>query len=533
MDVLRTFLEQQPLLSMFLVIGLGYAVGQVDIRGFNLGIGAVLFVGLGVGILAPKAAPPALLGSLGLVMFVYGIGIQYGKQFFSSLATPFGLKVNALALSSHLVCIGVCFVAYAAFSVAPAHIAGLFAGALTSTPTLQAAISAAGNNEPALGYSVAYPFGLIAPILCLYFANVWLRPKIPLVMGAGLKLHEIVVRNAQVIGRPLAEISASLPSGVQIVVVREGEKNRVPAPDMVLNIGDVVGLAAESEEALTMAQLLIGESGTGQITQDRLDLDYFRLFVSKPAVVGVRLADLQLAGVAEFSIVHVRRGDVDLLPRPELVLEFGDRVGIVAPREKLNVVRAHFGDFIKGTTEFSYVSLGIGMTLGVLLGILPVPVPGVGNLSLGVAGGPLVVALILSRFGRTGNWVWTMPVSANITLRNFGLTLFLAQIGMVSGPKFISTVQELGPLFLVLGAAIILIPMIFNILVGHFLLRLQFDDLLGAATGGVGGNPAILAYASKLVTTDRTDITYATTFPAATITKIVLVQVMLAMMGNP
>ena len=189
MDILRTFLEQQILLSMFLVIGLGYAVGQVNIRGFNLGVGAVLFVGLGVGMLAPNAAPPALLGSLGLVMFVYGIGIQYGKQFFAGLTSPFGLKVNALALASHLVAIGVCYVAYAAFSVAPAHVAGLFAGALTSTPTLQAAIGAVGSNDPALGYSVAYPFGLIAPILCMYFANVLLKPKLAAATSAGLELQ--------------------------------------------------------------------------------------------------------------------------------------------------------------------------------------------------------------------------------------------------------------------------------------------------------------------------------------------------------
>src|SRR5512141_242383 len=138
MDALRTFLEQQPLLALFLVVGLGYALGGVNIRGFALGAGAVLFVGLGAGMLAPKAAPPALLGSLGLVLFVYGVGIQYGKQFFAGLTSPFGLKVNALAMSSHLVAVGVCYVAYAAFSVAPAHVAGLFAGALTSTPALQA-----------------------------------------------------------------------------------------------------------------------------------------------------------------------------------------------------------------------------------------------------------------------------------------------------------------------------------------------------------------------------------------------------------
>ena len=239
-----------------------------------------------------------------------------------------------------------------------------------------------------------------------------------------------------------------------------------------------------------------------------------------------------MAGVSEYSIMHVRRGDADLLPRPDLILEYGDRVGVMVKREDRDAVRAYFGDSIKGTAEFSYVSLGVGMALGVLLGILPIPVPGLGTLSLGVAGGPLVMALILSRFGRTGSWVWTMPVSANVVLRNFGLTIFLAQIGLVSGPKFIATVQQLGPLFLALGAAIILTPMLVNMLAGHFILKLRFDDLLGAAAGGVGGNPAILAFGSKLVPTDRTDITYATTFPAATITKIVLVQVMLAMMGK-
>src|SRR5512139_4047430 len=302
METLKTLLEQQPLLSMFLVIALGYAIGSVNIRGFNLGIGAVLFVGLGVGMLAPKAAPPALLGSLGLVMFVYGIGIQYGKQFFGGLTSPFGLKVNALALASHLVAFGVCYLAYAFCSVAPVHAAGLFAGALTSTPALQAAIGAAGNNDPALGYSVAYPFGLIAPIMCIYFANVLLKPKLAAVAGTGLELREIAVRNPQIIGRPLSELTAALPSGVQTIVVRQAHQNRVPAPEIVLNKDDVLAVAGESEDALDKARALIGESAAGRITKDRLNLDYFRLFVSKSAVVGVRLGDLRIPGVPEFSI---------------------------------------------------------------------------------------------------------------------------------------------------------------------------------------------------------------------------------------
>src|SRR5512137_1006596 len=531
METIRTFLEQQSLLSMFLVIGLGYALGGVNIRGFALGAGAVLFVGLAAGMFAPKAAPPAMVGSLGLVLFVYGIGIQYGKQFFAGVTSPFGLKVNGLVLLSHIAGIGICWLAWSAFSVKSSDVAGLYCGSLTSTPALQAAISAVGNNDPALGYSVAYPFGFIAPILCMYFANLWIKPKDLAPTGTGLELLEVVVRNPQVVGRPLAEVSAELPAGVRIFVVRQGNQNRVPAPDIVLAHNDVVALTGESEEALGSARQFLGEAATGQITGDRGDLDYFRLFVSKASVVGVSLGDLQIPGVPEFSVMHVRRGDVDLLPRPELVLEFGDRVGMMIRREHRDTARRHFGDSIKGTTEFSYVALGVGMSLGMLLGVLPIPIPGLGALSLGVAGGPLVVGLILGRLGRTGGWVWTMPFSANIILRNFGLTVFLAQVGMTSGPKFVDTVRQTGWVFLGLGAAIVLVAVIVNLLVGHFLLRLRFDELLGT-TCGVAANPAQMVFASKLTASDRTDVVYAMTFPTGTIMKILLLQVMLAMMGN-
>jgi putative transport protein len=529
MDTLRMFLEQQSLLSMFLVIGLGYALGGVNVRGFALGAGAVLFVGLGAGMFAPNASPPPIVGSLGLAMFVYGVGIMYGKQFFSGLTSPFGLKAIGLVLLSHLAGIGVCYVAYVGFSVAPAAVAGLFCGALTSTPALQAAIGAAGNNDPALGYSVAYPFGFIAPLFVMYFANLLIKQRPQAPTGTGLELLEVAVRNPKVVGRPLAAVSAELPAGVRPFVVRQGSQNRAPAPDIVLSQNDVLALTGESEEALERARQFLGEAATGQISRDRGDLDYFRLFVSKPSVVGVALADLQIAGVPEFSVMHVRRGDADLLPRPELVLEFGDRVGVMIRREHRDTARNHFGDSIKGTTQFSYVALGAGMALGMLLGILPIPIPGLGSLSLGVAGGPLVIGLILGRLGRTGGWVWTMPLSANFILRDFGLTLFLAQVGMTSGPKFLATVQETGLIFLTWGAAIVLVAVLFNVLVGHFVFRFRLDDLLGA-TCGVAANPAHAVFASKLVPSERTDIAYAITFPTGTIIKIVLIQVMLATM---
>jgi putative transport protein len=531
-DALQLFLEQQPLLTVFVVVALGYAVGGIDIRGFSLGIGAVLFVGLALGMFAPGSAPPALVGSLGLVMFVYGIGIQYGRQFFTGLTSPFGLKVNGLSLLSNLTAAGTAVAASALLPIAPAHLAGLFCGALTSTPALQAAIARAGGNEPALGYSVAYPIGLVVPILCLFVAGRRITLGLPAAAGTGLELREIVVRSPTVIGRTLGEVSAELPPGVQVVIVREGHHTKVPAPDIVLDHDDVVAVAGESETALEQARALIGEAAPGRITKDRLTLDYFRFVVSRHAVVGMRVADLAIPGASGFSVVNVRRGDADLLPRPDLILEFGDRVGVAAPRRDRDIVRAYFGDSIKGMTEFSYVALGVGMALGVLLGLLPVPVPGVGAIALGVAGGPLIVALVLGRLGRTGGWVWTMPVSANLTLRNFGLTLFLAQVGLTSGPKFLSTVQQFGALFLTVGAVIVLVPAVVSLLVGHFVLRLGLDDLLGATAGGVSGNPSVVAFASRITGSDRVDIAYATTYPGAVVLKIVLVQVILALMGT-
>jgi putative transport protein len=469
-----------------------------------------------------------MLGSLGLLMFVYGVGIMYGKQVFAGLTSPFGLKANALVLLSHISAIGVCFAAYAVLSVTPAELAGLFCGALTSTPALQAAIGTVGNNTPALGYSVAYPFGFIAPLIIMHFAHLWLKKRSPVSANAGLEFLEITVRNPDIIGRTLAEVIPQLPPGVQIVLVRAKGQNMVPAPDILIAENDVLALTGELG-ALERARQLIGDTAQGRIRKDRRDLDYYRIFVSRPQAVGVSLGDLEIPGVPDFSVVHVRRGDADLLPRPELVLEFGDRVGVMVSPEHREIARKYFGDSIKGTTEFSFVALGIGMALGVLLGILPIPIPGLGTLQLGIAGGPLIMGLILGRLGRTGSWVWTMPYSANIILRNLGLTVFLAEVGMSSGPKFLETVQQTGLLFLGLGAAIVLVSVPFNLVIGHFLFKFKLDDLIGT-TCGVAANPAHASFASKLVPTERTDIAYAITFPTGTIMKIILLQIMLAIM---
>jgi putative transport protein len=220
-----------------------------------------------------------------------------------------------------------------------------------------------------------------------------------------------------------------------------------------------------------------------------------------------------------------------LLPDPGLVLEYGDRIGVIAPREAIPSLRRHFGDSLKSTAEFSYVSVGLGMSLGVLLGLISVPIPSVGSFSLGLAGGPLLVSLLLGRLGRTGPLSWHIPLAANLTLRNFGLTLFLAAVGLGAGAPFVETVSKTGLTFLAVGAAIVLGAIVSVLLLGHYLFKMSTDELFGVASGATG-NPAILVYANRALPSERIDVTYATIFPSMTILKIVCVQVAIGVLGG-
>lgn len=206
------------------------------------------------------------------------------------------------------------------------------------------------------------------------------------------------------------------------------------------------------------------------------------------------------------------------------MLEFGDRIGVLTPPEQKDKVRALFGDTVKAAAEFSYVSLGVGMVLGLLLGLVPIPIPGVGTVTLGVGGGPLIVSLILGKLRRTGPMLWTMPLPANIVLRNFGLALFLATVGVNAGQPFVRTVAESGFTMLGIGAAILLTTVLIVLLVGHYLMRIPFDDLVGVASGATG-NPAILVYSTRQAPTERPDIGYAMIFPSMTIVKVIAVQI--------
>jgi putative transport protein len=389
---------------------------------------------------------------------------------------------------------------------------------------MQAAIEAAKNNDPAVGYSVAFPFGLVGAILCMYFMQLVVKPNTEASSGLGFETVEVAVHSAEMVGRSVGQVMSILPSGVKILLVRAGGENKHPDPGLILGNGDVLMLAGSDRVSLDAAREMTGEHATGRITGDRSNIDYVRVFMSKSNLVGTRVSDLKLP--VEATIMHVQRGDTAMLVTPDLTLELGDRVGLLTHRKAFQAVRKFFGNSIRGTTEFSYISLGIGMMLGVLLGIIPIPMPGLGTMKIGLAGGSLVAALVLGRLGRTWKLTWTMPLSANLTLRNFGLSMFLAQVGMSSGTPFVSVVQDSGVILLVVGALIVFALALTPLLIGHYVMRIPFDDMLGI-TSGVTGTPAILAYAYRSFPSDRVEICYAMIYPAATILKIVIAQVLI------
>jgi len=523
MELIKTFLEQQPMMALFLTIAIGYLIGEINIKGFSLGAGAVLFVALAMGWFAPKSAPAAMVGTLGLALFLYGVGIGYGKQFFVGLTSAKGLRANAMALIAVLLAGGVSLVFVKTIGVTIGHALGLFAGSGTSTATLQAAIAALSNNDPAVGYSVSYPFGVAGPILFLYIAFMLLKPKIQTSIGGGVEMLEIMVHNPEVSGKTVEEVMTTLPAGVQIVARRRHGVNEPATATCLLEEEDVLLAVAPSKEALGQASKSLGAVAPGHFVKDREHLDYLRVFASRPTVVGRALGDLELPGTNGSSVLHVRRGDADLMAREDLILEFGDRVGLLANRTDFTTLRKFFGDSIKGTAEFSYISIGLGMALGFLLGAIAIPLPGLGKFALGVAG-VLIVALILGKMRRTGGMNWTIPLSANLVLRNLGLTLFLAQVGMVSGPKFAATVSQTGFQMLGLGAVVLAAIVLPIMLLGLFVFRMPYDEVAGIVAGATG-NPAILAYSNRLAPTDQPDIGYAMIFPGMTIVKILFVEV--------
>lgn len=540
MAALASFLVEHPVITLFVVVGLGFLVGEIRLLGFRLGVAGVLFAGLGVGAASPGLAIPEVVPTTGLVLFVYTIGLAAGPTFFSS--GP-GWRASALALVALSTGAALTAALALALGIPAPRAAGLYAGALTNTPALAAVtdrvrelgrergdvledgLRAAG--QAVVGYSIAYPFGVLGALLAFQlFRRFWGEETVA-DEGGELAARDFRVRNRAAIGRTVEQASGDdADRGFVVSRVRHRGRVEVARSDEPLEEGDVV-VAVGDEAGLALAERRFGEPSDARLESDRSDLDLRRVFVSNREVVGRRIGELDLSGRLGAVITRIRRGDVELVATPETRLEYGDLVLVVANRSRLAEASERLGDSIRGTAETDFGAVALGILAGVAIGMVPLPLPGGGLVRLGLAGGPLLAGLVLGRIGRTGRMRWIVPTSASLTIRELGLILFLAGVGVNAGGGFVQTLADRGLPLLLAGAAVTGAVTSTSMLLGHFWLRLPFPVLVGVASG-IQTQPACLAYARDLTESDAPSVGYANAIPVAMVTKIVAAQTLLA-----
>ena len=541
------FLIQNQIVLLFTVIGLGYLLGSIKIGELSLGVAAVLFVGIAFGAFDNRLDLPEYIYVIGLVLFVYAIGLQAGPGFFASFQKR-GLRVNAsvVVILSFGALLSIVF--WKILGVPVPAMVGVFCGALTNTPALAATVETIKNmakdlppatvqlymNSPVVTYGLTYPFGVLGVILWFFLFSKFM--KIDPLKDAQPSESDIIfsrtfrVTNPGVIGKTVNEaLSFYERPGFVLSRIKKGDEISIVAPDTILSANELI-VAVGNATAQERARILFGVLSKKQldIGEDPGQYSYRRIFVSSNEVVGKRIRELALQKKFNATITRLRRGDVDFVPSEDTILELGDRIRVVTLRQNLEQVTKFFGDSIRSVSEADFLSLSLGIVLGVFVGTLPFPLPNGMTFKLGFAGGPLIVALILGRIERTGPITWSLPYSANLLLRQIGLVFFLAAIGTKAGHGFAVTFQTGGWGFIVAGAIITTAVALLTLFVGYKFFKLPMSAVMGIMSG-LQTQPACLAYANQQAQNELPNIWYATVYPAAMVAKIILVQLIISM----
>ena len=550
MQAVVEFLVEEPLLLLFIVSGLGYLLGHIKVKGISLGVAAVLFVGLAFGALSPDMRLPPILVDLGLIIFVYTIGLSSGPGFFASFRRK-GLRDNTfiflMLLLAALMTVAFAFLLNLKATVA----AGMFAGSLTNTPALAGILETIARvapadqllvleTEPVIGYSVAYPMGVIGLLIAIYTMQRVYRIDYKAeaktlrqynIVEQDLYTRTALITNPAAVGVPVSELFRQYQWDVVLSRIKRHGELALATGETTFDAGDEVTLVGTPEE-VDRAVAGLGEAASEQLELDRSDYDFRRIFVSNPTIAGRGLNDLDLPRTYGAIVSRVRRGDIDLLAHGDTVLELGDRVRVVAKRTDMPRLTALFGDSYKALSEVNLLSLSIGLAIGVLVGLIPIPLPGGVVITLGMAGGPLLVGLVLGAIRRTRGLVWTIPYSANLTLRQIGLSMLLAGIGIRSGYTFLTNFTASGGLQVFFAGMFITTTIAFlTLIIGYKVLKVPFGMLTGMLSG-LGTQPAALGFGLQQADNELPNLGYALVFPVATITKVIVAQLLLIFLSG-
>jgi putative transport protein len=532
-----------PLLLLFAVMGLGSVLGTLRWRGFSLGPAAVLFVALAFSAYDERLKLAAIVGQLGLVLFAYTIGVTAGPSFFATLRS--GGRSLALAVSLLVMAALTTLGAGHLLGLHGPVLSGVYAGSLTNTPALAASIAQLKSAAPTVGYSVTYLFGVLGMLVA---AAISLRTRTradrSLAEGATgaaasagaddevTHLEQRTVR-VDVEGLPsLVALEERYDNKVVFSRVMHGDVPGHPGTmdvasgGMTPAVGDILTIVGDARIVEQVARDL-GHPSSVPLVLDRSQLDSRRITVSKREVAGRSVEQLRLPRRFGATATRVRRGDIDLLATDDLVLQLGDRVRVVARREQMGQVAAFLGDSERGASDLNPVGFAIGLSIGLLVGAITLPMPHGGSFALGVAGGPLLVGLVLGRVQRSGRVLWTIPYQASNAVNQLGMLLFLAYAGSNAGHALSKAVAtDEGPRLLAVGVVVSGLTAAVMVFAGPRLAGIAGPRLAGQLAA-LDTQPAVLAYVNERSGADpRVNLGYALVYPVAMIVKVILAPIL-------
>lgn len=524
-----TELLHQGYFALCTILLLGITLGRIKIKGIAFDISAVIFVALifgHYGIIVPTD-----FQKIGLLLFIFTIGIQSGPGFFEAFQ-KYGrqLIVTAIAIvgAGSLVAAALATIFHLDFKI----VVGLLTGALTSTPGLAAAIESAQSPLASIGYGAAYPFGVIGVILFVRLVPKILKIDIKKAEEAyNRETHQsfprifarnFIVENTNLDGKTFGELEFFQMTEAAISRVMHQNTAVTPMAETVLHLGDVIK-AVGSQEALERIEVLIGKATQRQIPLNP-KYDVQLVLVTNKDVVNRTLKELRLIPSYNVTVTRIRRSGVDISPTPQSRLRFGDSLMIACEKENILRVIQCLGNEDKRLSETDVLPIFLSILLGILLGKLTLHLPDVTSLSLGSTGGILSVTIILSKIGRTGPIIWSISGTANQLLRQLGLLFFLSAVGTKAGASLVDTVMEYGPMLFIIGAFLTLIPMIVGVLLGHYVLRMNFLTLLGVITGAMTSTPG-LGTVDTMTDSNAPAVAYATVYPIALVCVIICAQI--------
>ncbi|WP_165459794.1 putative transporter [Klebsiella variicola] len=535
-------------LALVAVVGLW--IGNVKIRGVGFGIGGVLFGGIIVGHFVDQAgvalSSPMLhfIQEFGLILFVYTIGIQVGPGFFASLRVS-GLRLNLFAIL--IVILGglVTAVLHKLFNIPLPVVLGIFSGAVTNTPALGAGQQILRDlgvpfevvDQMGMSYAMAYPFGICGILLTMWLVRLFFRINVEKEAqrfeessGNGhANLHTINVRveNPNLNQMAIQDVPMLNSDNIVCSRLKRGELLMVPAPGTLIQAGDLLHLVGRPED-LHNAQLVIGQEVATSLSTRGTDLKVERVVVTNEKVLGKKIRDLHVKQRYDVVISRLNRAGVELVASSSASLQFGDILNLVGRQEAIDAVAAELGNAQQKLQQVQMLPVFIGIGLGVLLGSVPLFIPGFpAALKLGLAGGPLIMALILGRIGSIGKLYWFMPPSANLALRELGIVLFLAVVGLKSGGDFVATLtQGEGLSWIAYGIFITAIPLLTVGILARMLAKMNYLTLCGMLAGSMTDPPA-LAFANNLhATSGAAALSYATVYPLVMFLRIITPQLL-------